>query len=179
MKWSNLDHSHKELHCQQTQISTEAPSAQTSVDTFTEESNTSRCQHRRKKNLSKVGENWTLSLSALIQHTFTVPKHTQTHTVTHTTETYTSSSSRAEPGLNEASGIKMFRGDDWKACLFMRENPSSGAFSREKTDMKNEQWGQRANCCLALKWKNLADEECVWVWVWECESVSVCVIKNQ
>lgn len=61
----------------------------------------------------------------------------------------------------EASEIKMFRGEDWKACLFMWENPSSDALCREKTDMKNEQQGRRASCCLALEWKNLAYDECV------------------
>lgn len=69
--------------------------------------------------------------------------------------------SKAEPRLNEASEIKIFRGKYWKACLFMLENPSSDAFYREKTDMKNEQQGRRANCCLALECKILAYDECV------------------
>lgn len=43
----------------------------------------------------------------------------------------------------------------------MQENPSSDAFYREKTDMKNEQQGRRANSCLALECKILAYDECV------------------
>lgn len=56
----------------------------------------------------------------------------------------------------------MLRGKGWKACLFMWENPRSDAFCREKTDMKNGQRGQRANGCLALEWKKLRYDECVW-----------------
>lgn len=51
----------------------------------------------------------------------------------------------------------------------MREDPYSDVFCREKADMKNEERGRRANCCLALEWKNLVYDECVRERVFDCE----------
>ena len=113
---------------------------------------------RMSKSQQSSQESWIFSLSALPQHTFTVQKHTHTKP-----QTYTSSSSAAEPRLNEANEIKMFRGKEWKDCLFIWENPSSDAFCGGKTDMKNEQ---------------TSNDEPIAVWLWSGKNwpkMNVCV----